>query len=450
LQAGEPRGSANSHLFKTSQVLKGKPDKIDVLFSHITAVAPIDPIGNQNPTGNLPKLNAGEYLLVLQPEEVINSFAVSAFGLSVTPEKTFNHFIVRDGKQHAAWPVNSPQAAYIRQFLTLLQSKKADKEVLGHGYSRQGDFIYFSEQRIDQPSNEDVKKFATLGVSHCADVDAASFKALSEEYTKDKNKVYYKHTWHDSGSFWVVHLPLADANSFEVIGSGFAKDTKNVWLNACPLQGVDPKTAELVNPGFVWKDANSVWYQQAKIPGADAKTFRHLDQAFYRDANRVYWSMTPLEGADLDTFRTFGDDSPYAADRRSVWKGDTKITGYDAATFQAIHQSVNKDKNGVYAGEHRLENAEPKSFLKVADLDTSLSALLADEHQYYVFLPYYGDVYQVTSTADALHVKRSIWPPGIKQKDPVAIATAELGRGRLEKSEYRGRSSDQHGAAKRS
>lgn len=137
--------------------------------------------------------------------------------------------------------------------------------------------------------------------------------------------------------------------------------------------------------------------------------------------------MTPLEGADLDTFRTFGDDSPYAADRRSVWKGNVIITGYDAATFQAIHQSVNKDKNGVYAGEHLIENADTKSFLKVADLDTSLSALLADEHQYYVFLPYYGDVYQVTPTADALHVKRSIWPPGIKQKDPVAIATAELG-----------------------
>jgi hypothetical protein len=116
LQAGEPTGSANSHLFETSQILKGNPNKIDVLFSHIADVAPVDQIANQNPPGNLPRLNAGEYLLVLQPEEVINSFAVSVFGLSVTPEKTFNHFIVRDGNQHAAWPVNSPQAAYIRQF----------------------------------------------------------------------------------------------------------------------------------------------------------------------------------------------------------------------------------------------------------------------------------------------------------------------------------------------
>jgi serine/threonine protein kinase len=428
LQEGEPTGSARSHLFETNQILKGKPIKIDVLFSHITAVGPVDPTANQNPAANLPRLNAGEYLLILQQEVVVSSFAVSIFGLSVTPEKTFKHFILRDGQQHAAWTLNSPQAAYIRQFLTLVQSKKADKEVLGHGYSRQGDFIYFNEQRIDQAGREDFDRFAkstNLKLTPCAGVDAASFKALSEEYTKDKNKVYYK--WISNKRFWVTELPLADAQSFEVISSNLAKDAKSAWWYGEPLPGVDPKTVELVNPGFVWKDAKNVWYQREKMSGVDAKTFRHLDQAFYRDANRVYWSTTPLEGVDLDTFRTFGDDSPYAADRRSVWKGNTKITGFDAATFQAVHQSVNKDKNGVYAGEHVIENADTKSFLKVADLDTSLSALLADEHQYYVFLPYYGDVYQVTSTANSLNVKRSIWHAAMKQKDPVAIATAELG-----------------------
>lgn len=428
LQAGEPAGSANSHLFETSQILKGKPNKIDVLFSHTTDVAPVDTSSDQNPRGNLPRLNAGEYLLVLQREEVINSFAISAFSLNVTPEKTPDYFIVRDGQQHAAWSVDSPQAAYIRQFVTDIKNKTADKDVLGYGYSRQGDFIYFNEQRIDQAGGEEFERFArfnNLNLKQCANVDAPSFKALSEQYSKDKNKVYYK--WFSPGRLWVVELPLADAQSFEAIGFNLGKDAKHVWWYGDPLPGIDVKTVEVVNEGFVWKDSRSVWYQREKIAGADAKTFRHLDQAFYRDVNRVYWSMTPLEGADLDTFRTFGDESPYAADRRSVWKGDTKIKGYDAPTFQAIHQSVTKDKNGVYAGEHRIENADSKSFLKVVDLDTSLSALLADERHYYVFLPYYGDVYQVTSTANSLNVKRSIWTPGIKQKDPVAVATAELG-----------------------
>ena len=315
----------------------------------------------------------------------------------------------------------------------LTQFDETKAEVLGHGYSRQGDFIFFDRQRIDQAGKEDFDRFAkstNLKLRQCTDVDAASFKALSEEYTKDKNKVYYK--WISDGRFWIVELPLADPKSFEVINSNLARDTKHVWWYGEPLPEVDPKTVELVNAGFVWKDAKSVWYQRNEISGADAQTFRHLGQAFYRDANRVYWSMTPLDGADLDTFRTFGDDSPYAADRNSVWKGDTKLTGFHAATFHAIHQSVTKDKNGVYAGGRLIENADPISFRKVADLDTSHSALLADEQQYYVFLPLYGDVYRVTSSPDSLHVERAIWQPGLNYKanlkvDPVAIATAELG-----------------------
>ncbi len=118
--------------------------------------------------------------------------------------------------------------------------------------------------------------------------------------------------------------------------------------------------------------------------------------------------MTPLDGADLDTFRTFGDDSPYAADRKSVWKGATKLSGYHAATFQAIHQSVYKDKNGVYADGRFIDKADPTSFRKVADLDTSHSALLADDQQYYLFLPLYGEVYVVAATSESLRVERAI------------------------------------------
>lgn len=315
---------------------------------------------------------------------------------------------------------------------SVVQSDETNEEVLGHGYSRKGDFIYFAGQRIDQAGKEDFDKFAkftNLKVSQCADVDAASFKTLSEEYTKDKNKVYYK--WISTDRFWVVELPQADAKSFEVIGFNLAKDVNHVWWYGEPQLEVDPRTVELVNPGFVWKDANSVWYQRDKIVGADPKTFRHLDQAFYRDSNRVYWSSTPLVGVDVDTFRTFGDESPYAADRNSVWRGDTKIDGYDAATFEAIHQSVHKDKDGVYVNGYVIPNADPKSFRKVADLDTLYSALLADAHNHYVFLPLYGDVYRVTSTSQSLNVEHSISPPGIKQKglmsaEPIAVSTAEL------------------------
>ena len=315
----------------------------------------------------------------------------------------------------------------------LAQRENESTEVLGHGYSRKGEFIYFKEQRIDQAGKDDIRKFAAfteLELSQGVDVDAASFKALSVEYTKDKNNVYYK--WSSPGRYWIAALPKADVASFESVGFNLAKDAMHVWWYGKPLQGVDPGTLELVKDGFVWKDATSVWYQTTEISGADAKTFRHLGQAFYRDANRVYWSSTPLDGADVDTFRTFGDDSPYAADRSSVWFGESKVTGYDAATFQPIHQSILKDKDGVYAGGNLIENADSKSFRKVVDLDTSYTALFADTQHHYLFLPLYGDIYRITSAVDTLNVEHSIWPPGTTPKrkfggEPIAIATAELG-----------------------
>ncbi|XZE35610.1 protein kinase domain-containing protein [Pirellulaceae bacterium SH501] len=276
----------------------------------------------------------------------------------------------------------------------LTQPDESKFELLGHGYSRRGEFIYFDEFRIDQTDKKSFEQYAkalNLRLSLCSGVDPSSFRALSEEYTKDKNQVYFKLT--SGEQHWVVDLPMADPQSFEFIGSNLARGAKNVWLSGELLRAVDPQTAEIVNPGFVWKDINNVWYQREIITGADAETFRHLDQAFYRDANRAYWSSTPLQGVDLDTFRTFGDDSPYAADRYSVWRGSSRIKGYDAPTFQAIHQSVVKDKNGVYIGDHRIENADSKTFLKVVDLDTANTALLVDEHHYYIFLPYYGDLH---------------------------------------------------------
>lgn len=280
-------------------------------------------------------------------------------------------------------------------------------EVLGHGYNRQGEFIYFGGLRIDEAGKESLKLFAqTVGqeLSLCHDVDAASFKALSEEYAKDSNKVYYK--WISPGRFWVVELPEADVDSFEVLGFNLARDNQSVWWYGKKLSEVDTASVALVKEGFVWKDANSVWYQLKKIQDADPKTFRHLDQAFYADKNRVYWSNSILQGADPDTFRTFGDDSPYGADQKQVWKANTKVTGVDAKSFQHLHQSIYKDKNGVYLNGQTIKGADPKTLGKMAELDQELTALLADAKTRYIYLPLYGDLFGLELADDSLRVTR--------------------------------------------
>ena len=302
-------------------------------------------------------------------------------------------------------------------------------EDLGKGYSRKGGFIFFEGKRIDQEGAHDINKFSRAAgrkLTLCSKVDAASFEVLSEEYTKDKNKVYYK--WISPGRFWVVELPKADAATFESVGFNIAREKKHVWWYGTAQRGVDAATVMVVNDSFVWKDAKNVWYQHQQIVGADPMTFEHLQQAFYRDAKRVYWSSKPLEGADPKTFRTFGDDSAFGADNKTVWRGDKIAVGVDAATFAPVHQSVYKDKHGVYGqGGVQIPKADPETIRKIWDLDQHFTALLADGKGYFIFLPYRGEVFRLENRGKLLYISRPIHHAvGKGSHKQIAVSSGEL------------------------
>lgn len=308
------------------------------------------------------------------------------------------------------------------------EETETTKELLGHGYTRDGEHILFQGKRIDREGAQDLKRLARLirrELKLASDVDADSFKALSEEYTKDKKMVYYK--WISPGRFWVVQLPEADPKTFESVAFNLAKDHQHVWWYGDVLDGLDPKTLEIVNEGFVWKDRHSVWYQHERYDRADPETFAHIGQAFYRDKNRVYWSLTPLDGADPKTFRSFGDNVPYGADRDSVYRGTQTLPKLDPATFGVVHQSVYKDQNGVYCNGVPVPGARSATTRKLADLNESLTALLTDGEKYFIFVALWNDVYQVEPKVDGLHVSREVWegstsPPG----ERLGIASARL------------------------
>ena len=301
-------------------------------------------------------------------------------------------------------------------------------EDLGKGYSHKGEFIFFKGKRIDQEGAHDIDKFSRAArqkLTLCSNVEAVSFKVLSEQYTKDENMVYYK--WISPGRFWVVELPKAHPATFESVSFNLARDTNHAWYYGKILPGVDAASLQVVNSGFVWKDDHHVWYQHKKIAGADPVTFKHLEQAFYRDAENVYWSDTILKGADPHTFRTFGENSPYGADKTMVWGGTKILPFLDAPTFDVVHQSVYKDKKGVYARGIRIDKADSKTFHKVVDLDQHLTALLADAENYFIFLPYRGEVFCLEDLGKSLYISRPIHhEQGGGLQKQIAISTGEL------------------------
>ncbi|HMN97563.1 MAG TPA: DKNYY domain-containing protein [Phycisphaerales bacterium] len=283
---------------------------------------------------------------------------------------------------------------------------------LGHGYARRGEHILFDGVRIDRAGREDLDRFqATLGrpVALAHHVHAASFAALSEEYAKDKNTVYYK--WISPGRFWVVEIPGADPATFEVMDRNLARDAARVYRTDVPIEGADAATARVVNAGWVWKDRSTVYYQFTPLAGADPASFRHLNQAFYRDARHVYWSTTRLEGADVNTFRTFGNDVPYAADARHVWFGDRRIPQVDARSFRLFHNHVFADSRGVYVGGSALPviDADAGSFEKVAELESAECVLFRDAMRSFVFDPLYAEVYTMTPRGDHISITKPVW-----------------------------------------
>ena len=244
---------------------------------------------------------------------------------------------------------------------------------LGHGYVRRNDAIHFigrgvtgtgaDATRIDMPSPLLLKKFvwSQFGSFKTAEgLDVASFEALSEEYTRDKDRVYYKVV--SPGEFLVIVLPDADPATFEALDSSLARDKNHVWVESYIQREADPSSLVMVNGGMVFKDRDSVHYQYDIIRGADPASFEHVASGYYRDKNRVFWCLDSIPDADPATFEVLGD-SFVAKDKNRVFRSGEHLPGLDAASTQLIlhdpagHQILS-DKNGIYINRMAFPRAK--------------------------------------------------------------------------------------------
>jgi DKNYY family len=246
---------------------------------------------------------------------------------------------------------------------------------LGHGYVRRDGAIHFigggitgtgaNATRIDMPSPELLKKLVQHQFGHlkpAEGLDAASFVALSGEYTRDKNRVYYKFAF--DHSFIVSPLAKADPASFSLYRDGLVRDKSHVWYGDSLLSGLDPATVEMINSEFtVVRDKDSVYYRYDKIPSADPATFKHVGSGYYADTNRVYWCSTPIPDADPATFKVLGD-SFVAKDKNHAYRSGEILEGFDVASLELILHNeagyqIISDKNGFHVNAMIFPRSKP-------------------------------------------------------------------------------------------
>jgi hypothetical protein len=117
INEGEFTGAVMVHdKVKVMAHLKGKLETTN-LFSSISPDENALP-SNKPPKNPLPILNPGTYVVIVKGHEVINSFPgikVPLFGRILKPKRSFNYFILHNGKTHCAWPADSAEANYLRK-----------------------------------------------------------------------------------------------------------------------------------------------------------------------------------------------------------------------------------------------------------------------------------------------------------------------------------------------
>jgi hypothetical protein len=245
---------------------------------------------------------------------------------------------------------------------------------LGHGYVRRDGAIHFigggttgtraNATRIDMPSPRLLKKVVNskFGPFKTAEgLDVASFEVLSEEFTRDKNRVYYKVISTDE--FIVIVLPEAEPASFELLEGNLTRDKKRVYYNHEIQHAVDPASVEPIQGGPVYKDKNSVFYQYDAIVGADPASFKHIGSGYYADRKQVYWGPNPVPDADPANFEVMGD-SFIAKDNSRIYRSGVPLPGYDVKSFELILHNeagfqIFSDKNGIHLNDWTFPRSKP-------------------------------------------------------------------------------------------
>ena len=131
----------------------------------------------------------------------------------------------------------------------------------------------------------------------------------------------------------------------------------NVYYKNKILEGVNPKTAELI--GFsLLKDDKNVYYMGEKIKDVKIKNFEKLGKNYWKNENKIYYRDKKIENADIMSFKVLNED--FAKDKNNVYIGNSSIGLWkldkieNPETFEFLSDTINtdsfygKDKYNVY------------------------------------------------------------------------------------------------------
>jgi hypothetical protein len=129
--------------------------------------------------------------------------------------------------------------------------------------------------------------------------------------------------------------PLADGETFQVLGGEYAKDAKKVYFRGSVFHDADPRTFRWVGGEFATDARHAYWHDFA-LKDASPRTFEVLEYHYARDAKRVFHMNETIASADGPSFEVIGPSTKgfgYGRDAKRVYYAASVIEGADPSTF---------------------------------------------------------------------------------------------------------------------
>ncbi|MBT4762827.1 MAG: DKNYY domain-containing protein [Bdellovibrionaceae bacterium] len=243
-------------------------------------------------------------------------------------------------------------------------------QILGNYYMKDENHVFESDQVIEGADALTFKAASTyLGYDKnrmfnvwdsaseklaLLNFNSSTFSLITEDYFKLEGVVYT-----ESGDV----LTDIDANSVEFVGDrSVTKDNNSVQYSLRPVTGSHPGSFELIGSGYA-KDNALVYYKPYSsgsgliIANADPSTFQIISSKYSRDNSTVYFEHDPVVGADPATFKDLGNR--YASDATSIYKDGVLVSGFSSSNFHILNSAFTTTDTQLFYYGTLLDNIDP-------------------------------------------------------------------------------------------
>jgi hypothetical protein len=297
----------------------------------------------------------------------------------------------------------------------------ATKRLIMKGYSEFRTEVYGSVVCIakDRGYPSETYKWEVL-----SSADAKTFENLDDEYSRDKNFVFYRGRAIDADSkTFTLDAQWQTDQMANFIRGGipYKRDDQNIYFEGqkVPVKDISKfRIIDFCDSYLCATDGISVFKEGKIVPGVNLNSLFSFQACQYtKDDKRVYYGGEVIEGANVDTFNVYGEDKDcYAYDKSGMYyegevvlegvssrlqevspgdpfspDGDGKNIYYDGKrldididTFQYLGKGVSKDAVSVYYGADRIEGADAATFeLIPASVPQAVNMCAKDKNHMY-------------------------------------------------------------------